>query len=869
MLGYFGGFWDTWYAGHKVTFDAANKLIHINQGVTYLNCSSDIYSDWKEWMTFSENVNAGFPIAISSVGGDPISDTEKLGATYFLENGWKIKPWAGHSAVVIEGNLYTRDGSRPIVKDALGVDAVSLKVSALTSTIIVDVGADVDADAPVWQSAAGITNVYQNGSTINIAWGRATDKNPVSYNIYISKFSHDVFEATNLLTNLDGYFYTLRGLDNENFIDGTTYYIGVRATDIYGNETTNTNTASVTFDAPATVTVDNAAIATAVWSNVDRTLTTNVSSLDETDIHNALDSYLNKDDWKATAVDLSSVPAAVWTYTTRALTQDVGLDETGLHAALDSYANKSQWTDEMTAAEMHAALDSYVNKGDWKDANTAAEIHAALDSYLNKDQWKADVSALNNGVNVTKVNGVPVINVGDFRITEEELHNYLNNYANKGAWKADVSSINLPTENSIATSVWSSASRTLTDGFTSTDRAKLNSIENFDDTALTVAVGAIPTNPLLSTDTRLSNLDAKISTRAVPADVNVDNGFTALDRTKLNSLSNYDDESLLDALALVETAVVAGQITPADVWNHTTRTLTQQVSLSTAESQHLLGLANYDDTTLMSKVNAIPLDTLRTTDIRLNKLDANISSRAKPTDLQVTFDNGFTDSDRLVLNAIENYSDAAVKSLISTVDTKVTAVKAHTDTLSNYTSLAADLDAYGNKNAWKADTSGISAINTKVTSIESKVDAIDTSLDATALHTALDTYPNKSQWKAVFNPTDLTPVLNAIAALNNLSLLDIEGSTVLAKQATLNSIVTAIAAIPTTDSVADLSPVLAAIANLNDITPAEVRAAFNAADFKDKNTQAEIHAWLDSYANKDNWKADVSNVAEDVWSKVV
>ena len=410
---------------------------------------------------------------------------------------------------------------------------------------------------------------------------------------------------------------------------------------------------------------------------------------------------------------------------------------------------------------------------------------------------------------------------------------------------------------------------TLTDGFTSTDRAKLNSIENFDDTALTVAVGAIPTNPLLSTDTRLANLDAKVSTRAVPADLNVDNGFTALDRTKLNSLSNYNDESLLDALALVETAVVAGQITPADVWNHATRTLTQQVSLSTAESQHLLGLTNYDDTTLVSKVNAIPLDTLRTTDVRLNRLDANISSRAKPTDLQVTFDNGFTDSDRLVLNALENYSDVAVKSLIANVDTKVTAAKAHTDTLSNYTSLAADLDAYSNKSAWKADTSGISAVSSKVTSIESKVDAIDTSLDTTALHTALDTYPNKSQWKAVFNPTDLTPVLNAIAALNNLSLLDIEGSTVLAKQATLDSIVTAIAAIPTTDSVADLSPVLAAIANLNDVTPAEVRAAFNAADFKDKNTQAEIHAWLDSYANKDSWKADTSTVAADVWSKVV
>lgn len=70
-------------------------------------------------------------------------------------------------------------------------------------------------------------------------------------------------------------------------------------------------------------------------------------------------------------------------------------------------------------------------------------------------------------------------------------------------------------------------------------------------------------------------------------------------------------------------------------------------------------------------------------------------------------------------------------------------------------------------------------------------------------------------------------------------------------------------AIPTTDSVADITPVLNAIANLNNITPLEVRNAFNAVDFQDKNTELEIHNWLDSYTNKDNWKgndADLTNV---------
>ena len=76
----------------------------------------------------------------------------------------------------------------------------------------------------------------------------------------------------------------------------------------------------------------------------------------------------------------------------------------------------------------------------------------------------------------------------------------------------------------------------------------------------------------------------------------------------------------------------------------------------------------------------------------------------------------------------------------------------------------------------------------------------------------------------------------------------------------MTAISSAIAAIPTTDNVADLTPVLTAISNLNDVTPAEVRAAFNEADFKDKNLETEIHAWLDSYTNKNDWKGTGATV---------
>jgi hypothetical protein len=121
---------------------------------------------------------------------------------------------------------------------------------------------------------------------------------------------------------------------------------------------------------------------------------------------------------------------------------------------------------------------------------------------------------------------------------------------------------------------------------------------------------------------------------------------------------------------------------------------------------------------------------------------------------------------------------------------------------------------------------------------------------------------NKDLTEVFENTPDvnLQPVLDAIAALNDITVSDIEASTVLSKEATLTNIANAVAQIPTTDSVADLTPVLTAIAALNDVTPAQVRAAFDEAEFKDKNTEAEIHNWLDSYANKDDWKASDINL---------
>jgi len=154
----------------------------------------------------------------------------------------------------------------------------------------------------------------------------------------------------------------------------------------------------------------------------------------------------------------------------------------------------------------------------------------------------------------------------------------------------------------------------------------------------------------------------------------------------------------------------------------------------------------------------------------------------------------------------------------------------------------------------KAKTDNLPNDPAQQSSIESKIDSQTIELKGI----------DNRDLTEVYDRINFTEVLNAIISLNDISVADIEASIVLAKENTLQSVANAIALIPTTDSVADLTPVLNAISNLNDVTPAEVRAAFDAADFKDKNTESEIHAWLDTYTNKDNWKVDLGDIPTDV-----
>lgn len=248
----FGGFWDTWEAELKVTFDGPNRLIYINPGVTSLEVRADLFSAWKKWMLFNEANNLFFLHAFTGLGGDPISDTAELGTTFFLENGWRIKPWDGHSAISITGNIYVREGGRPIVVDNNGVDAVALTVSNLVDTVVVDVRPEDDQAPPMWDGPIGIIDCYQDGKFITARWSAANDANRVRYKVYISNTDTYVTDPINYYGSFTGNMANISTeADGVTPLSSQDYYITVTAIDESENETSNTNYAIVNYDLAA------------------------------------------------------------------------------------------------------------------------------------------------------------------------------------------------------------------------------------------------------------------------------------------------------------------------------------------------------------------------------------------------------------------------------------------------------------------------------------------------------------------------------------------------------------------------------------------------------------------------------------------
>ncbi len=156
-----------------VTFDGPNKLIIINSCVTTIDEKKNIYSDWKEWLSnqgdFSGDTgdNTKYLQAISAIGGDPISDTLSLGTTFFLENGWKIRPYEGNHSLTILGNIYTRDGSVAVIPTVGSYNvAIRLQTSNLIDTLSLGTPAQIAQEVWTTSKTSSIMSANTMGNVV-------------------------------------------------------------------------------------------------------------------------------------------------------------------------------------------------------------------------------------------------------------------------------------------------------------------------------------------------------------------------------------------------------------------------------------------------------------------------------------------------------------------------------------------------------------------------------------------------------------------------------------------------------------------------------------------------------------------------------
>lgn len=406
-------------------------------------------------------------------------------------------------------------------------------------------------------------------------------------------------------------------------------------------------------------------------------------------------------------------------------------------------------------------------------------------------------------LNVLTTNGGTIFAsaVEDEIIDQATFHAYLDAYANKDDWKA--------------TGAGGGGS--------------------YDDTALIAKVDLIDANVnaiLSDTNELQTNQGDWVTATGFATPANITDSETAI-ITEINT-----NETKIDTINTVVDAIKAK-----------TDTLENTDLTGVALESSVQSIKAKTDTLVNTDLTGIATTT-NVTDARDSVITEINANETKIDSLQTSVNNlSFDDS--TILNAINSLNDISTADIrtelaaeLARLDVSVSSVAYNDTALTNLVNALPTLAQMEASTALTAiaDITGLSTH------------------DAAAVVTAMQVVANDFKADVSGISFDDTAILNAISSLNDLSIADVEGSN-LAKEASLTSIVSSIAAIPTTDSVADLTPVLTAISNLNDVSPSEVRAAFNAVDFKDKNTELEMHAWLDSYANKNSFKADISSLA--------
>jgi len=174
-----------------VTFDPiALRIIPINYGspaVVVLQ-AREIYSEWKDWL-LADPARLGYPPAFTVIGGESFTLTEAAGSTFFLENGWRIRPNEYAHKLQVVGNIVAKDVLTGIADQSVFVPTLGAynvhtetKVSNLVDQIALGgvdqatVQAALTAQGYTTARAAKVDNLDAAISTIGSAiWSEVVD----------------------------------------------------------------------------------------------------------------------------------------------------------------------------------------------------------------------------------------------------------------------------------------------------------------------------------------------------------------------------------------------------------------------------------------------------------------------------------------------------------------------------------------------------------------------------------------------------------------------------------------------------------------------------------------------------------------------
>ena len=203
--------------GAKITFDPVTRIAQITQApslidgemVVEIDVKMDYYSDCKEDWKSNAGL-CGYPIPMRSVAGDPTVGIKKLGATFFLAETWKIRPYEADHVLRVHGNLFRDDGKSPYTA---AIGGYSVLLESTVSSLV---------DSTVQQLDEIEYATFQNAVWIDIVNGY-----PLGYHDLIGNSQYPVDNVPDAMT-----IATTRGFDAFNIIGDLTLTSGDNVSDM-------------------------------------------------------------------------------------------------------------------------------------------------------------------------------------------------------------------------------------------------------------------------------------------------------------------------------------------------------------------------------------------------------------------------------------------------------------------------------------------------------------------------------------------------------------------------------------------------------------------------------------------------------------